>query len=333
MELVKPGFGVLRNVGSKITRIGGPKMAQLAFTAKKNAPVILLVTGGVMIVGGAILACKNTIGLEDELSAHMDAINLNKDAVADPGNEEDIPEIKACIRKEWVETGLDLGKRYIVPAGMLVTGITLTVAARNIEHSRFLMAMASVESINVAFEAYRKRVIEDQGLAADKRYMDGTYDAEADFYGDQPEDKRKKAKKETVTVVGGKIPGSPYSVIFSEETSDCWSNDRADNKYFIDTTCVYLNQRLRERGYLFLNEAYEALGLEYEPIAQITGWILPGDDDDAMFRDGEVHILVTELYLEEEIVRSRTQHTNPSPTLRLDFNVDGVIWEDVKLGM
>ena len=330
MKLTVPKLGVVKKVGAKIVKVGGPRVAKLAFAAKKDAPVILLAVGGAMIVGGTVYACVKTVGVDEEVSEHMDTINLNKEAIKDPGNKDDIPEIKSVIREEWVKTGFDLGKCYAIPAIMITGGLVCVIAARNIEHTRFVMAMASVESITAAFEAYRLRVIEDQGLSADKRYMEGTYDAQVDFYGEQPQDKRKKPKKETENVIGGKKPGSPYAVIFSPETTDCWSNDRSENKYFLDTTNVYLNQKLNEEGYLFLNEVYKALGMGYEPIGQFAGWLVPTNEEDAMLRDGEVHIIVTEMYLEEEIERSRREHTNPCPTLRLDFNVDGIIWDKVQ---
>ena len=44
------------------------------------------------------------------------------------------------------------------------------------------------------------------------------------------------------------------------------------NMAFLRATVNYLHARLQYEGYLFLNEAFMALGFERTPAGQVTGW-------------------------------------------------------------
>lgn len=52
-----------------------------------------------------------------------------------------------------------------------------------------------------------------------------------------------------------------------------WERDHEYNLAYLRMTQRHLNDKLRQRGYLFLNEAYEILGLPPTKIGQLTGWI------------------------------------------------------------
>jgi hypothetical protein len=62
-----------------------------------------------------------------------------------------------------------------------------------------------------------------------------------------------------------------YSRVFDIRSKN-WSINPEHNKIFIQIQQQYLNDRLKARGYIFLNEVYEALGMERSAQGQLVGW-------------------------------------------------------------
>lgn len=103
---------------------------------------------------------------------------------------------------------------------------------------------------------------------------------------------------------------SMYARFYDEESSMHWSSDPEINRLFIRTIENYLNDRLRSRGYLFLNEVYNELGLSWTKAGQVVGWLWPSDNPEGVsFGD----------YVEGE-----------GASILLDFNVEGVIFDKIE---
>lgn len=107
---------------------------------------------------------------------------------------------------------------------------------------------------------------------------------------------------------------NPY-VRFFDENCIGWSKDPELNKIFLLQQQNFANEKLQARGYLFLNEVFDMLGMPRTRVGQITGWVYDlknpvGDNfvDFGLF-DTENH---------EDVVRD----TN---VFRLNFNADGNI--------
>ena len=64
---------------------------------------------------------------------------------------------------------------------------------------------------------------------------------------------------------------SMYSRIFDEGSSR-WTKEKAFNEIFIRYVESYADDKLKSKGYLFLNDVYEMLGMPKTKIGQITGW-------------------------------------------------------------
>lgn len=69
---------------------------------------------------------------------------------------------------------------------------------------------------------------------------------------------------------------SRYTVIF-DERSPLWTKDREFNIYTLRYQERYANDKLRAKGYLFLNDVLEMLGLPRTKIGQLVGWIYNGE--------------------------------------------------------
>lgn len=98
---------------------------------------------------------------------------------------------------------------------------------------------------------------------------------------------------------------SQYQAIF-----DCasygWAKDKDSNTIFIKTVMAYCNDYLRAKGYLFLNDVYERLGMQKTIAGQVVGWVY---DEKNPIGDN---------YVEFELFEG-------DDYIVIDFNVDGVI--------
>lgn len=102
-------------------------------------------------------------------------------------------------------------------------------------------------------------------------------------------------------------PLSQYSIIF-DERSYGWSNLKRINLIFLKHQESFFNELLRKRGYLFLRDVYEELGLPITKESCIVGWIY--DEKNNKIGDNFVSFDIRE--------------TNSSNYI-VDFNVDGEI--------
>ena len=107
-----------------------------------------------------------------------------------------------------------------------------------------------------------------------------------------------------------------YTAIF-DKNSPNWTKDREYNRVFLIHTQRYLNERLKAKGHLFLNEVFDTLGLPRTNTGAICGWMYkPGDKDHA----GDNFI--------DFGLREPANHEffdGYGGRFLLDFNVDGVI--------
>lgn len=67
--------------------------------------------------------------------------------------------------------------------------------------------------------------------------------------------------------------------VFDERSMNWVANDADVNLLFLRTTHRYINDRFRARGYVFLNEVLDTIGLPITPEGQVLGWSFSGQGD------------------------------------------------------
>lgn len=106
------------------------------------------------------------------------------------------------------------------------------------------------------------------------------------------------------------IDPSSYARVFDELNVN-WESRPEYNLLFLKSQENWMNDRLQARGHVFLNEVYDCLGFQRTSAGAIVGWLAQGE--------GANHIDFS----------IRDAQTNISPSVILDFNVDGVIYDKI----
>lgn len=103
---------------------------------------------------------------------------------------------------------------------------------------------------------------------------------------------------------------------FFDETCSAWTKDAEFNLMFLLQVQNYANEKLKARGYLFLNEVYEMLGLPRTKAGQIVGWVYKENNTDG---DNYVDFGIYKTEKNAKFVNGFEK------SILLDFNVDGPI--------
>ena len=107
---------------------------------------------------------------------------------------------------------------------------------------------------------------------------------------------------------------SPYAFKF-DENSISWDKDGYMNLCFLKLTQDYLNDLLKHRGHLFLNEVYDRLGIPRRAIGQCVGWIYDENNPNG------------DNFVDLDIFNER--NNNDGNVFILDPNVDGYILDKI----
>ena len=113
----------------------------------------------------------------------------------------------------------------------------------------------------------------------------------------------------------GTDPGtSPYGFKF-DENSASWDRSRDMNVFFLKFTQDHFNDLLKLRGYLFLNEVYDRLGIPRRALGQCVGWIYDENNPNS------------DNFVDLDIFNER--NNNDENVFILDPNVDGYILDKI----
>lgn len=281
---------------------------------KKHSPEILVVAGIAGTVVSAVLACKATTKVAeilDETKGTLDTIHEGMETGAINGQEYTTEDGKKDTVVVYAQTGMKLAKLY-APAIILGTlSITSILASNNILRKRNVALGVAYAAIDKSFKEYRGRVIERFGEQVDTELKYGIKAKKFEEIEVDPETGKEKKVKKTVMVADPNLQ-SDYAVYFDSKSRNYETNPDY-NRMFLKAQQAFANDKLQTRGHLFLNEVLDDLDLPRTPAGQIVGWTKDGPDGYVNFRIVEVE--------------RETEDGRHEPTLLLDFNVEGNIWE------
>lgn len=276
----------------------------------KHAPTILTGAGTVGLVGTAVLASRATLTykelIADEVMVITDGPNLmkrNEHYTEDEFRKDRI----VCYSRIVTKTV----KHYAPTIALGVASIAAFWWSHSIQSKRIAGLAAAYAALDTSYRKYKKSVASVIGEESMKKVEEKILDDVV--FTDEPFEYDKMA--ESV------IPEySPYARIIDENAS-VWDPSDDITELNIHAQLNYMNDILRTRGYLFLSDVYDALGIPRTPASQVVGWLWKKGDGDhyVSFGDIEGHRIK---FWDDSRRREVANYL-------LDFNVDGEIVNEI----
>jgi len=266
--------------------------------AQKHAPTAMFAAGIAGFVGTVVLASRATLKLSPVLEDIEDEIQAVKTDLKDSdGYHKDLAYV-------YAKGTMRVTKLYAPSVIVGTTSIGLLTGSHVTLTKRNGAITAAYATLSTAYDNYRNRVRSElgeekehdlyRGIVVEKTVVDG--------------------KQKKVAVVDPNT-WSPYARFFDEGSIQFKKNAEL-NLLYIRAQQTYLNDILRARGHVFLNEAYDALGLDRSKEGAVVGWILSESGDN--FIDFGLYSHNSAPFI-----------NGYEPRVLLDFNVDGVIFDKI----
>lgn len=284
---------------------------------KKHSPEILVVAGIGTGIVAAIIACKQTIKANDIIAeARKNLQNIEDVKELATNGEVEYTEENEQADREIIGKQITIGmvKTYALPVGLGILSITCILAGHHILKKRNVALAAAYSALSTDFMNYRKRVVNKYGKDVDFMLKNGLEkQIVANKVIDPETGEVKETKEEALTYEGSKL--SQYARVFDEVGSTQWTPSADHNRAFLLMEQNYFNERIRTRGYIFLNEVYERLGFRPTKAGSVVGWVYQNADYEGIdFGIFTAHTQKAAEFLE-----------GTEPSIILDFNVQGDI--------
>lgn len=283
---------VYKNLG---TRVFGRGLLYV----QKHSPEILTAVGIVGTVTAGVLAARATLKLEETVDHAQDRI----DEARDGGTQADL------VRAQAQAVG-DVAKLYAPALFLGAASIGCIVGGHGILQKRNVALVAAYKTLETGYAKYRERVAEELGIEKDRDIHLGIRDEKV---------KDENGKTKTVKTLVDPNGRSVYARFF-DELNPNWRPSAENNLYFLKAQQSYFNQTLQSRGHVFLNEVYDALGIERSQAGQMVGWVLSKNGDN--YIDFGIYDVVTNPMAREFV-------NGNEAAIILDFNVDGVVFDQI----
>ena len=286
---------------------------------KKHSPEILLATGIVGLVASGVLACIATTKTGDILEETKEKLDIIHEK-AESENKPTVEETRKETAIVYAQTGLKFVRLYAPAVAIGTLSIVSILASHNIMNKRNVALSAAYAAVAQDFKGYRDRVIDKFGEQVDRELKYNIHKDEVEEQIVDPETGEVKTVKKEIEV--GTPEYSAYARCF-DECSALWEKDAELNLLTLRAEQNYANERLRTRGYLFLNEIYERLDLPVSKAGAVVGWIYNPDDPEC---DSYVDFDIYDLNKKS----NRDFVNGYERCIWLDFNVDGVIYDKIE---
>lgn len=275
------------------------KIGRAILVTQKHAPQIMLGVGITGTLTSTVLACRATLKLSDKLDTMHENVVAAKTVALTTENG------KRNLARAYSENAAIVAKLYspaIVLGSVsigLITGSHISLTRRN------TALTAAYAGLSQAYGDYRGRVRDDVGVEREfELYHAIKEEAVVNVHG-----------AKTVIKTADPNTWSVYARFF-DEASIQWQKDSEMNRIYVQCQQNYLNHLLHSRGHVFLNEAYDALGIERSSAGQVVGWVIDEAGDN---------------YIDFGIFEAANSRflNGTERSILLDFNVDGVIYDKI----
>ena len=272
---------------------------------KKFAPDILVGAGIAGTVTGTVMIAKATLDLEPI----VDTLNQNKEYVKHAYEDGQDLDYKKALAACYFSAGKSIAKLY-GPGIMLMAGsIGMILGSHGIMRKRNAALAAAYSSLDASFKRYRESVKEEYGEDADAKLV---------FKEHERAKAEKEANIDTPAEPSFYNGYSQYARVFDESCPE-WDKNHDYNMHRLICIQNLMNQRLNSRGHVFLNEVYDALGFPRTSAGAIVGWVI---------QDGHDNVVDFGIF-DATNDKARDFVNGYERGIVLDFNVDGVIYDQI----
>ena len=284
--------------------------ARAVLTVTKHAPTILFAGGVTGVVATTVLASKATLQLPeilDDVDGYVEAINDTDQT------EKEKTKDKAYL---YFRTSLRIGRLYLPSVVLGSLSVAALTGSHRILTTRNAALTAAYTTLDKGFREYRSRVVDELGAEKDREFRRGTHTEKVTTV-----DEVTGKKTTTEEKVDSGI--ADYGRLFDDQNANWCRNDPDSTLLFIKLVQNASTQRLQAKGFLLLNDVYDALGLERTKDGAVVGWVVDGENSDGyvdfgIFNNGDNN-KIFDFLTESEKERG----------IWLDFNVDGLVYDQI----
>lgn len=281
----------------------------------KHSPTILVGVGIVGVIGSTVMACKSTSRAQEVLEETAKDLDLIETATEKNNERDEEVYSKEDRTKDTVQaytrTALGMAKVYGPSVLLGAASIACILTGHRILHKRYTGVIAAYTAVDAAYKRYRKEVVRQYGKDVDRKIFKGAMtDHKTESFVDENGDQHE--------IVVEEPSDCGYGRLF-DETNRNWDKGDLHNYSFLKVHQTVFNDKLQSRGYVFLNEVYEALGFQGTNYGQLVGWSLDSDGD------GYIDFG----FDREENEQQSNFVEGKERSIWLDFNVDGPILQYV----
>lgn len=301
---------------NKMTR----SLSKTGFKLKKHSPEILAAVGTVGVVASTVMACKATMKVNEILDEASETLEQIHDGVEKKKKLKDGTEYTEEIAKKdtalvYVQTGVKFGKLYGPAVAVGVASLGCLLTSNHILRKRNFALAAAYTAIDKSYKAYRGRVAKRFGDEVEREIRYNIQAKEVEVVN--VDENGTETIEKTIIDVPNFDEYSEYARCF-DETCLGWTRDAEYNHMFVKQIQNWANDKLRAKGFLFLNDVYEMLGMQKSRAGQVVGWVY---DENGETSDTYIDFGIYNLKDKQK----RRFVNGYEKSIWLDFNVDGKI--------
>lgn len=254
----------------------------------EKTPELMLLTGLVVAGAAAYQFAKSYKKQDEVLHEVQEQVNDARDLMMDANADIENPSIpkgglgKTQAAKILVAAYAHYGVKAAVhyaPAILLGgTSLALILGSHSVVQGRNKSLVAALQLIDRSFKLYRSRIVEVHGEEVDQ---DAMYPTKKKSFTQEVmgEDGKVKKKKSKINALGDDVELMQFDRMFDAANPE-YTNNKPVNLLTLEASESHMNEMLRWKGVILLNDVYDSIGLSRTVAGCVMGWRYDKDGGD-----------------------------------------------------
>lgn len=276
---MKPMVGITKIIAKAGKNLMKCKpVAKAMVKINKNKPEILAVGGSICIVAAFGWAIYEAVTVKDALSETSEKVQnitqsrdeaLASEDISEEQKNDIIETSKKDLNKARMEGVLTVGKKFVGPAVVLVTGMKLGRDGFKVLKARNLLLCGALKSKEDILRFYRENVRNDLGKEADLKYMRGVVGEQQ--IEETKVDENGKETKVLTTIPVVKPSENPWKFQFDEENFDSWQEDTDLNLFYLNCEQDWWNHNYQRTELVTMYEILKHMRFRFDKAKERMG--------------------------------------------------------------